>query len=132
MKIPDICKKYLTKAEGKALATCGESGVSVVPVSSLKIIDDKIVLVNYFFNQSLVNIKQNPKVALAAWIGLEGCRVEATAEHQTAGDIFDEVVAWVGKTLPERVVKGVLILTPTAFYDLTAGPVAGSKIEHDD
>lgn len=129
MHIPETCKKYLTEADGKALATCGDDGVSVVPVSSLKLIDDKIILVNYFFNQSLINIEQNPHVALAAWIGLEGCRVKATAEHMISGDIFDEVVAWIGETLPERVVKGVLVLTPTAFYDLTAGPDAGCKME---
>ncbi len=129
MVIPEFCTKYLTAAEGKALATCGKEGVSVVPVSSLKLIDEKIILVNYFFNQSLTNIEQNPKVALAAWIGLEGCRVEATAEHVTEGEVFDEVVAWIKETLPERVVKGVLILTPTAFYDISAGPEAGKRIE---
>ena len=129
MNIPDVCKKYLTEAEGKALATCGDGGVSVVPVSRLKLMGEKIVLVNYFFSQSLTNIEQNPQVALAAWIGLEGCRVEATAEHLTDGEIFNEVVAWIKETLPERVVKGVLVLSPTAFYNISAGPEAGSKIE---
>jgi predicted pyridoxine 5'-phosphate oxidase superfamily flavin-nucleotide-binding protein len=129
MHIPEICKKYLTAAEGKALATCGDGGVSVVPVSSLKLKDEKIILVNYFFNQSLTNIEQNPKVALAAWVGLEGCRVEAAAEHLTEGEIFDEVVVWIKQTLPERVVKGVLVLSPTAFYNISAGPEAGSLIE---
>ena len=129
MHIPEACKIYLCKAEGKALATYGLGGVSVVPVSSLKLHDNKIILVNYFFNQSLVNINQNPQVALAAWIGLEGCRIEATAEHVTFGDIFNEAVEWIAHALPDRVVKGVLILTPTAFYDISAGPNAGSKIE---
>jgi predicted pyridoxine 5'-phosphate oxidase superfamily flavin-nucleotide-binding protein len=119
----------LVQAEGKALATYSkEEGVSVVPVSSVRVIDGKVVLVNYFFGQTVRNIEESPDVALTFWTGLKGYRIKATAEHQTAGAVFDEVVGWIKETIPSRVVKGVLILTPVAVYDISAGAEAGKKV----
>jgi predicted pyridoxine 5'-phosphate oxidase superfamily flavin-nucleotide-binding protein len=77
----------------------------------------------------LVNITENPKVSLAFWKGLKGYRVTATAEQVTHGPLFDDVVAWIGETIPGRVVKGVLILTPEKLFDISAGPEAGKRID---
>jgi uncharacterized protein len=129
MRITPEAEVALLKAEGKALATYSKAeGVSVVPVSSVRVMDNKIVLVNYFFGQTVCNIEENPDVALTFWTGLKGYRIKATAKHQTEGSIFDEVVGWIKETIPSRVVKGVLILTPVAVYDISAGSEAGKKV----
>lgn len=120
----------LLKAEGKALATYSEEeGVSVVPVSSVRVIDGKVVMVNYFFGQTVRNIEENPDVALTFWSGLKGYRIKAMALHQIDGEVFNEVVRWIKETIPGRVVKGVLILTPVAVFDISAGPEAGKRLE---
>jgi len=130
MQITTEVQTALLGAEGKALATYSQTeGVSVVPVSSVRVIDGKIILVNYFFGQTVRNINENPDIALTFWSGLKGYRIKATAEHQTEGEVFDEVVRWIAETIPSRVVKGVLILTPMALYDISAGEKAGNKVQ---
>jgi len=129
MKLLQPCIDILLQADGKALATYSmESGVHVVPVSSIKIIDDQIVLANYFFGQTLKNIEENPRVSLVAWKGLEGYQVKATVEYRTDGAIFDDVVAWIKETIPSRVVKGVLLLTPTVITDVSADGARAGKV----
>ena len=129
MVLPNECVEMLLGADGKALATAGFEGVNVVPVSSVRMHGDTILLVNYFFSQTLTNINENPNVSLAFWKGLSGYRVTATAEHITEGPVFDDVVAWIGKTIPDRVVKGVLMLTPEKLFDISAGEGAGKRID---
>jgi predicted pyridoxine 5'-phosphate oxidase superfamily flavin-nucleotide-binding protein len=130
MQIPLAVEQALLEAEAKALATYSSAdGVSVVPVSSVRVIGGKIVLVNYFFGQTLRNIEENPDVAMTFWSGLSGYRIKAKAEYKTKGEVFDEVVGWIQETLPTRVVKGVVILTPTALFDISAGPEAGKRVE---
>lgn len=129
MKIATEVQTALLQAEGKALATYSETdGINVVPVSSVKVVDDKVVLVNYFFGQTIRNIEENLEVALTFWSGLAGYRLKATVEHKTEGEVFDLVTAWIKETIPGRVVKGVLILEPTALYDISAGAEAGKRI----
>lgn len=129
MKIATEVQTALLQAEGKALATYSETnGINVVPVSSVRVVDDKVVLVNYFFGQTVKNIEENPEVALTFWSGLSGYRIKAVAEYKTEGEVFDMVTAWIKETIPSRVVKGVLILEPTAVYDISAGAEAGKKI----
>lgn len=115
-KITDI----LLHADGKALATIGGDFPHVVPVSTIKVVDDQIILVNYFFNATLENILTNQNVALSCWKGLSGYQIKAIASYETNGIRFDEVTDWITEILPERIVKGILILTPVAIFDVTA------------
>lgn len=129
MQIPIEVEQALLNAEAKALATYSETdGVNVVPVSSVRVIGNNVVLVNYFFGQTVRNIEENPDVALTFWSGLSGYRIKAKAEYQTKGDIFDEVVGWIKDTLPTRVVKGVVVLKTVAIFDISAGAEAGKKV----
>ena len=78
MQIPLEAEQALLEAEAKALATYSEAdGVSVVPVSSVRVIGGNVVLVNYFFGQTVRNIEENPDVALTFWSGLSGYRIKA-------------------------------------------------------
>lgn len=121
MKLPAQCVAILEAADGKALATySAESGAHVVPVSSIRLEEDAIVLVNYFFGQTLKNLEKNPAVSLAAWKGLEGFQIKASARIETSGERFDSVVAWIKETIPSRIVKGVVVLTPTEIFDVSA------------
>src|SRR3989338_9213380 len=130
MEIPIEVEQALLEAEAKALATYSAvEGVSVVPVSSVRLIDGKVVLVNYFFGQTVRNIEENPDVALSFWSGLSGYRIKAKAAYETEGEVFDEVVGWIKETIPSRVVKGVLVLTPIALFDISAGAEAGKQVE---
>ncbi len=120
MKLPQACLEILLNADGKALATTDGDNIHVIPVSSIRVVEDKIQLVNYFFGQTLKNIQANQNVSLAVWKGLEGYQVKANAYHYTEGDEFESVKKWIGAVLPKRIVKGVLILEPIKVLDVSA------------
>ncbi len=129
MRIPNACEAMVLQADGKALATLSvDNEVNVVPVSSVRIIDGKIVLVNYFFGKTLENIEQNPAVSLACWKGLEGYQIKALAGYETEGKMFEEIKAWINEILPERLVKGVLVLTPMAVFDVSANATRAGRV----
>ncbi len=129
MQLSAACVETLLHAEAKALATKSSAGeVNVVPVSTLKMVGDEILLVNYFFGQTLENIQSNPEVALAYWKGLEGYQLKAVARYETTGALFDEVVMWIKEILPSRVVKGIVILTPQSVRDISADAERAGKV----
>lgn len=114
-----LIESFLLQASSKALATLSKEGVvNVVPVSSIKVHDGAIVLVNYFMEKTLENILANSAVALVAWSGMIGYQIKGTATYETSGALFDEVAQWITETIPGRVVKGIIILTPTEVHDI--------------
>lgn len=128
MKLPILCEEFILQAEAKALATFShQSGVHVVPVSTIKIMEGEIVLVNYFMGQTLKNLQENPEVSLVCWKGLVGYQIKATARAEENGELFDSIVSWVKTILPERIVKGIVVLTPTAVFDISADAEKAGK-----
>lgn len=120
MKLTQNITTMILNAESKALATNNSDTLNVVPVSTVKVIDDQIILVNYFLGKTLKNIQQNPHVSLACWSGFEGYQIKGHVEHVVSGELFDTMVSWVKEILPHRVVKGILILTPEEIFDISA------------
>ena len=119
MKLTLKQQENLLNAEAKALATQSANDINVVPVSSVKIVDGKIWLINYFFEKTLENIKQDSHVALTYWSGLCGGQIKAKVEYITKGVRFDQATNWIAKIHPNRLVKGLLELDVTAIYDIS-------------
>ena len=80
MQLPQHIAEAILSAENKALATEGAHGINVVPVSTLRIVDGKIWLMNYFLGKTLENILMRPHVALACWKGLEGYQIKGAVQ----------------------------------------------------
>lgn len=120
MKLTEQMIDIIENAEGKALATAVPGCLHVVPVSTVKVDDDKIILVNYFMGKTLENIHSNPDVSLACWRGLDGFQIKANVEYLTDGDDVDTIKSWVAEILPDRTVQGILVLTPYEVYDVSA------------
>jgi predicted pyridoxine 5'-phosphate oxidase superfamily flavin-nucleotide-binding protein len=117
--MPEHIKNFLVSAESKALATfSAKNGINVVPVSTIKVIDNTIVLINYFMDKTLANIIENKNVALVVWSKMKGYQIKGSAEYKVTGEIFDSVVRWVAETIPNRVVKGIIILSPLEIFDV--------------
>lgn len=112
-------EEFILSADSKALATVSALGVlNVVPVSSVRVFDGKVVLVNYFMDKTFQNIISNDQVALVAWSKMIGYQIKGRAEYKDSGEVFDTVVSWIKETIPGRVVKGVIIITPIEVYDI--------------
>jgi predicted pyridoxine 5'-phosphate oxidase superfamily flavin-nucleotide-binding protein len=121
MAISTTIADAIDNAEARALATNGPHGINVVPISMAKVNTDSIWLFDFFMNKTVNNVQANPEVALSAWTGLTGVQVKATASYVTEGPEFEEAVAWVHEQNPDRVTKGLLILTPTEILDVSPG-----------
>ncbi len=123
MKLPEKVSQFILTADSKVLATAHNNDVNVVPVSSIRIVDDKIWIINYFMGKTVANIDYNHRVALSCWKDGEGYQIKARATHITEGKAFVAAQEWIKGILPERVVKGLLVLDPTEVFDLA--PVSG-------
>lgn len=120
-------EKFLLSADSKALATYGKEGINVVPVSTIKIVDDEIWLIDYFMDKTVRNILENEDVSLVAWKDLFGYQLKCKAEYEVAGEKFNKAVKFVKEILPERIVKGLLILKIEEVFDIA--PTKNTKEE---
>ncbi|MBP9766019.1 MAG: hypothetical protein KBD12_02205 [Candidatus Pacebacteria bacterium] len=120
-------KEFLLIAESKAIATFGNNSINVVPISTINIVGEEIVLVDYFMEKTVANILQNENVSLVAWKGLFGYQIKCKARHEKQGELFSDMVEFVKQTLPDRVVKGILILKIEEVFDIA--PTKNTKQE---
>jgi predicted pyridoxine 5'-phosphate oxidase superfamily flavin-nucleotide-binding protein len=121
-------RDVLTTANAKAFATNGIAGINVVPVSMIRVNDHTIWLFDFFMDKTIQNLGVKAPVALTAWTDMKGIQIKADAQYITDGDEFTEAVAWVKEQNPARVVKGLIILTPTKIHDISPG---GAFLEDD-
>ena len=122
-------EQFILSAESKALATFGNVGLNVVPVSSLRVVDGKIWLINYFMDKTVRNILDNVKVSLVCWSKMMGYQIKGTVEYKTEGAEFDQAVAWIKDILPDRTVKGLLIISPTEIHNIAPTKNTKEKFE---
>jgi uncharacterized pyridoxamine 5'-phosphate oxidase family protein len=111
-------EKFILNAPSKALATYGKYGLNVIPVSSLKVVEGEIWLINYFMDKTLENIKDKNEVALVCWNKMFGYQIKGEIEYFENGEKFTEAVNWIADILPDRTVKGLLILKPKEIFDI--------------
>jgi predicted pyridoxine 5'-phosphate oxidase superfamily flavin-nucleotide-binding protein len=121
-------EEFILSAEAKALATYSNDNLNVVPVSSIKIIEGKIWLINYFMDKTLSNILGNRSVALVCWRKMMGYQIKGVVSYVTSGQDFDEAVKWIKSVLPDRVVKGLIIITPNEIHDISPTKDTEEKI----
>lgn len=119
MKFSIEIKNQLLNADSKALATSSKEEVNVVPISTVYIIDEKIYLVDYFFNKTRDNFIFNSNVSLVFWSGFCGYQIKANSVYETEGKDFDLINNQVSENYENRVVKGILILEPKKIYNIS-------------
>ena len=121
MSLSNKVIEALETAEAKSLATVGQDGVNVVPVSMIKVNEDSIWLFDFFMKKTEANVRANPKVSLTAWTDMTGVQMKGDVNYVTKGDEFDASVEWCHTQNPERVVKGLIVLKPTKIFDISPG-----------
>ena len=107
---------------GSAWTSGGVYQATQIPplsISSIKVVAGKIWLINYFMDKTLKNILGNEHVALVCWKKMMGYQIKGTVSYMTEGEDFESAVAWIKSTLPDRVVMGLIILTPKEIYDVS-------------
>lgn len=118
---PEVVNVILT-AESKAIATNGPHGINVVPFSTVFVINNTIWLINYYFNKTAKNVQSDPSISLVCWKGFSGYQIKGSTEYLESGDLFDRAKRMVAEILPNRIVKGLLVITPTEVHDISLSP----------
>lgn len=131
MNIDGHIEKFILAADAKALATYGTE-CNVVPVSSVKIVDDTVWFINYFMDKTVANIEINQSAAFVCWKAMMGYQLKGTIAYKTAGDEFDQAVAWIAEVLPDRIVKGLLVFTPEKIYDISPTKDTKQTFVHEE
>lgn len=111
-------EEFILRSDSKALATNGAKGINVIPVSSLKIVEGKIWLINYFMDKTLENILENKEVGLVCWSKMFGYQIKGEASYLAEGEKFEQAKTWIKEILPERIVKGLIIIKPKEIFDI--------------
>ncbi|MDD4801918.1 MAG: pyridoxamine 5'-phosphate oxidase family protein [Syntrophomonas sp.] len=129
-QLNDDVKKVLQNAEMWVLATADQSGVpNAVPINFVKVLSDsQIMLVNNAMKKTIVNIKNNPNVAVTVWHEHEGYQIKGKAIIQTDGANFEDGVALVKKEKPFLDPQGVVIVNISEIYITTPGPDNGKQL----
>ncbi len=125
----DTVRDFLTTGKKhKALATYSESGLNVVPVSTVSVIDNDIWFFDFFMGKTVENIKKDSRYALTFWEGFEGYQVKGEAEYHSEGDTFEKAKEMALEAHPDRTLKGMLVLKVQKVYSVTPGEDSSKEI----
>jgi predicted pyridoxine 5'-phosphate oxidase superfamily flavin-nucleotide-binding protein len=123
-------KESLQGTKTSFLATSSKSGnPNVVPIAAVKVLDDGTMLISdQFFNKTLQNMVENPKIALSWWGDKGGFQIKGTVTIHTNDEIFRQDVAWMKESWPKFVPKSAVLVKITDVYAVKPGPEPGKKI----
>lgn len=112
------------------LATASKNGIpNAVPVGAFRLLDDATLLISdQFFNKTLVNMKENPNVAVTWWGDKGGFQVKGTVTIHTDDTVFSDDVAWMKELRPQLKPKSAVVLKVTGVFNIRPGADAGKKI----
>jgi len=130
MKMPENVMNLLNDREAsKVLTTVDSQGIphSIVVGSIMAPAGDLLCAAEVLMKKTAKNLETNKNIAVLAVKGTESYLVNATViERQISGNLFDTVAKELKKLgLPTQ---AVWTFNPTAIYDQSAGPNAGTKI----
>jgi predicted pyridoxine 5'-phosphate oxidase superfamily flavin-nucleotide-binding protein len=130
VKLTDQIKESLTGTKTAFFATASNDGTpNVVPIGAFKLLDDETLLISdQFFQKTLKNLKENPKVALSYWGEKGGYQIKGNITVHTDDQVFKDDVAWMKEVRPHLTPKSAVIMKITDVYIVKGGPDAGKKI----
>lgn len=131
MDIPKKVKKLLEEAELVWVGTSSNDVPNVNIVAFFKVIEDKILLIDNFFNKTRANIEENPNVAITAKEpdGGDAYQLKGTAEIHTDGKIYEEVREWAKSEDENLPAKAGILVDVKNIYNSSGGENAGEEIK---
>ncbi len=130
VKLTDEIKESLTGTKVVFLATASKDRTpNVVPIAGFKVLDDETLLISdQFFNKTLANLKENPKVAISWWGEKGGFQIKGTVTIHVNDEIFRQDVAWMKELRPNLTPKSAVVLKIAGVYNVKPGAEPGKKI----
>lgn len=118
MKLTNEILEIINSADSRALATVGEDGPNVVPLSMVITDEDSIVICDCFMGKTAKNLISDSRAAIAFWKGFVGVQVKGQIAYETAGENFELYTKWLKEKHPDRMLRGVLVMAVEKVYDL--------------
>jgi predicted pyridoxine 5'-phosphate oxidase superfamily flavin-nucleotide-binding protein len=130
VKLTEEIKESLSGTKTVFLATSSkDSTPNVVPIGAFKILDDETLLISdQFFNKTLRNMKDNPKVSISYWGEKGGFQIKGSVTIHTDDEVFTKDVAWMKEIRPNLTPKSAIIMKVTEVYSIKPGADAGKRI----
>jgi uncharacterized protein len=130
VKLTGEMKESLIGTKLVFLATSSKNSTpNVVPIGAFKILNDETFLISdQFFNKTLQNLKENPKVAISWWGEKGGYQLKGAVTLHTNDDVFRQDVAWMKELKPNLTPKSAVIMKISDIYQVKPGADAGKKI----
>ncbi len=131
MRIPDNIYRLLREVKYYQLATSSKSGTpNVCTVGAIyEKSNDRIIIVDNYFNKTIKNILENPKVSILFRKDYECFQIKGKCEYKNRGGLYKKVKRWQKAKSKEYPAKGIIIIKPTNCYDSRPGKNAGKEIE---
>ncbi len=130
IKVTKEIKESLKSTKIAYLSTATKDGVpNVVPVGMVKFLDDETLLISdQYFDKTLKNLKENPKIALTWWGEKDGFQLKADITIHTDDEIFRKNVEWVHSIKDTLHPKSAIVGKITGVYIVRGGLDAGKRI----
>ncbi|NLA40628.1 MAG: flavin-nucleotide-binding protein [Smithella sp.] len=130
VKVTEEIKESLKGTKIAFLATASKDGIpNAIPIGAFKFLDDETLLISdQYFNKTLKNLQENPKISLVWWGEKNGFQVKADITIHTEGEIFRRNVEWVRGIKETLRPKSAIVGKITDVYLIKSGPDAGKKI----
>ncbi|AKB78783.1 pyridoxamine 5'-phosphate oxidase, FMN-binding family [Methanosarcina horonobensis HB-1 = JCM 15518] len=132
VKLSEEMKTAFSKVKIFPVATASNDGIpNVVPIGFCQLVDDETIwIVDNFMVKSLVNLEENPNVAVYVW-GPEtgGCfQIKGEAEIISSGEKFDKMKGIVHAAKPGLPAKNLIEVKISEVFQCAPGPGAGKKL----
>jgi hypothetical protein len=127
-------KDLFNKVPIVVVSTATVDGIpNAVPIGAKKIIDDDTVLISdQFFNKTIANMKENPRVAITFWEGFEGYQLKGVVTIETIGKVFEDTARWMDELSTKAGFplksKGAVLFKIEKIYAVSPGPGAGKQL----
>ncbi len=130
VKVTEEIKESLKGTKIAFLATASKDGApNVVPIGAFKFLDNETLLISdQFFNKTLKNLQENPRISFVWWGEKGGFQVKADITIHTEGEVFRQNVEWVRGIKETLRPKSAVVGKITDVYLIKSGPDAGKKI----
>ncbi|MDD3723761.1 MAG: pyridoxamine 5'-phosphate oxidase family protein [Lutibacter sp.] len=115
----EYIEKFVLQAKSKSLATIGQDGINVVPISAIRCMNGDIWLFDYFMNRTRENIVFNPQIAIVCWTDMEGYQIKGVAQYLKSGIKYRNACDIVKELHPDRVLKGLIVIQPKNIFSVS-------------
>jgi predicted pyridoxine 5'-phosphate oxidase superfamily flavin-nucleotide-binding protein len=125
-------KELFAKLKLFPIASASKKGIpNVTPIAFVLLMnDDTIWLADNFMQKTLMNVKENPHIAVYLYDSdsKKCCQIKGTVEVTTSGEDYEKMRKMVHEKKPGLPAKSLLIMKITEVYECMPGPSAGKKI----